>query len=476
MDISRKTALINSAGERLTFGEHNSNVSEVINVLRSMNVQSGSKVAVLLRKSFEAVAVIQALRKEKITYIPLDRESPYERISKIIGDCNPDYIIHDGHFEQLLTSEDCNLKLPFGESVILTASNKNKVRFNTNDNTAYILYTSGSTGSPKGVAVSEAAAEAFVNWCISTFNIHSDDVVASISPFHFDLSVCDLFASRKTGATLLLLNKDTVSNPRMAVQCLNEHKATIVYATPSFFTALMNYGKAEKYHWSEMRTILFAGEVFHPKILHALMRTMNGAMFYNLYGPTETNVCTFHKIELDENRIVPYPIGKPCEGHQYEITSEGELLIGGLHVADGYHNQSELTAERFFYKNNLRWFRTGDLVRRENDVLVYSGRIDRMIKRKGYRIEPGEIESAALQINKVTAAACFAKHDTSGEIKIVLVCEGAYSSDQIRFRSELLNFIPDYMLPDLIVINSTIPLTSTGKTDYAKLISSAQYF
>jgi gramicidin S synthase 2/tyrocidine synthetase-3 len=99
-----------------------------------------------------------------------------------------------------------------------------------------------------------------------------------------------------------------------------------------------------------------------------------------------------------------------------------------------------------------------------------------MIKRKGYRIEPGEIESAALQINKVTAAACFAKHDTSGEIKIVLVCEGAYSSDQIRFRSELLNFIPDYMLPDLIVINSTIPLTSTGKTDYAKLISSAQYF
>lgn len=476
MELSRKIALINSAGKRLTYGEHDRNISEVIHVLRRMNAQSGCKVAVLLRKSFEAVAVIQALREEKITYIPIDTESPYERISKIIRDCNPDYIIHDGHFEQLLTSEDCNIKLPFGESVIVTAEHKNKVRSDTDDKTAYILYTSGSTGIPKGVAVSESAAEAFLNWCISTFNIHSEDIVASVSPFHFDLSVCDLFASRKTGATLLLLDKDTVSNPRMAAHCLIENKATFVYATPSFFAALMNYGKAEKYEWSELRTLLFAGEVFHPKTLNALMRKLNRASFYNLYGPTETNVCTFHKIELDENRVVPYPIGKPCEGHQYEITPEGELLIGGPHVANGYLNLNELTAERFFEKNNLRWFRTGDLVKRENDVLVYSGRIDRMIKRKGYRIEPGEIESAALQIINVTAAACFARRNANDEVKIVLVCEGAYSNDQILFRSELLNFIPDYMLPDLIVINATIPFTSSGKTDYAKLISLPQYF
>ena len=476
MDFSRKIALINSAGERLTFGEHNSNVSEVINVLRNMNAHSGCKVAVVIRKSFEAVAVIHALREEKITYIPIDIESPYERTSKIIGDCNPDYIIHDGQVEQLQTSEDRTIKLPFGGSVIITLQNKNNVRSGTEDRPAYILYTSGSTGTPKGVAVSEAAAEAFVNWCVSTFTIHSEDIIASISPFHFDLSVCDLFASRKTGATLLLLEKGTVSNPRMAVECLNKNKATFVYATPSFFTAFMNYGKVEKYEWSEVRAILFAGEVFHPKTLHALMHTMNRAIFYNLYGPTETNVCTFRKIQLDESRVVPYPIGNPCEGHQFEITTEGELLIGGPHVALEYYNQTELTSERFFNKNNLRWFRTGDRVKIVNDELIYDGRIDRMIKRKGFRIEPGEIESAALQIHNVTAAACFAKNDTHGELKIILVCEGAYSSDQIRFRSDLLKYIPDSMLPDLIVINSTIPLTSTGKTDYAKLVALAQYF
>lgn len=476
MQTSRRIALINTQGDHLTFGELELNISAIIGELRRINAKSDCTVAVILAKSFEAVTVIYALHEERITYVPIDCDSPYERISKILLDCNPDYIIHDGRLKELGYGTDSSFRLTFGGSIVISKTGKEARHSSTVSSIAYILYTSGSTGIPKGVMVPSSAADAFVNWCISTFAIHADDIIASISPFHFDLSVCDLFASRKTGATMLLLNKETVSNPRLAAQYLSENKVTFIYATPSFFTSLINYGKTEKYEWSTMKNILFAGEVFHPKALHALMSTMNCASFYNLYGPTETNVCTYHKITIDSNRSAPYPIGKPCDGHQYEISAEGELLIGGPHVAEGYLNQKERTAERFFSKNNLRWFRTGDLVKMENEELIYCGRIDQMIKRRGYRIEPGEIEHAALQISNVTSTACFPKTDADNEIKIILVCEGSIDSDQTEFRSYLLKYIPDYMLPDIIVLNSVIPLTSTGKTDYNKLSAQTRYF
>jgi len=478
-DLQTHVALSDMRGNNISHAELDNCLNSFSDKLKECGVQHQTRVAILLDKSIEAVVSILTVRKLGAVYIPIDVHSPRNRICKIIDDCSPDIIIHNGEFNEysgekfIIPSPDA-LTL----SVVIHRSTSDPSRSNVTvkETLAYILYTSGSTGAPKGVCVSERAAYAFINWCINTFSIDSSEQIASIAPFHFDLSVCDIYASYLSKATLHLFKPNEVNNVRLMRDELHKRAISFIYSTPSFLSALINYGKIDQLDWSSMSKVLFAGEVFHTKPLHTLMQTMTRASFYNLYGPTETNVCTFHKIEKEESRVIPYPIGNPCAGHQFEITPEGELLIGGPNVAQGYLNQTALTAERFFFKNNLQWFRTGDIVKQEDGSLVYCGRIDKMIKRKGYRIEPGEIESAALLIKSITAAACFSKANEDNEIRIFLLCEGSYEFDQIQLKSDLLNYIPDYMLPDVIKLNSSIPLTSTGKTDYTKLIAEAEYF
>lgn len=470
-EFSDRTALVDAGGNSYSYEELNKQVSAFTELLRNRGVSADSRIAVLQHKTSECVISILTSRTIGATYIPIDPGSPPSRIRAIIEDCDPDVLICD---PDLFPSEiPCQLEIcksiPGLENTAVTflASDHPK-----NEETAYILYTSGSTGAPKGVCVSRSAANAFIQWGISTFDVKAGDQVSSIAPFHFDLSVFDLFVTLSQGATLHLFRAEEIQNVRVMAEQLAARKINVVYSTPTFFSALLLYGKAEKYDWSSLKTILFAGEVFPVKTLHQLMSLWNHARFYNLYGPTETNVCLFSGIIKNESRTIPYPIGLPCDRHEIEITEQGELLVGGPHVADGYLNQPELTATRFFSRGNTRWFRTGDRVERDPDGrLIYKGRLDRMVKRRGYRIEPGEIEAALALHPVVIATAVVPVNLSDGTVNLVAAIStmNGKTIDLIEVKSFLMQSIPDYMLPDAIKVVDSFPKTSSGKVDYVEL-------
>lgn len=463
----------------MTFGQLKASRELFASILFKFQIGGGCRVAILLDKSFASAIVIYTCVDISAAYIPIDTHLPDSRIEQIVADCAPHVIVHcDPQLFPGNESHPCSIPGLEGTFVtILLTPNYHAVETEQaspnffQEHISHILYTSGSTGIPKGVVVSFEATSAFVKWASKTFMIHETDHIASIAPFHFDLSVLDLFVARYKRATLHLFSSPQVQNPRLMSEELAKRKINTIYATPTFYIALLEFGKIEKQDWSILRTILFAGEVFPVKSLHQLMSTWSQAMFFNLYGPTETNVCTFTDIQRDENRITPYAIGKPCIGHEFEITSEGELVIGGPHVAKEYLNRPELTAQRFFTTGKTRWFRTGDKVEVDHSGnLVYKGRLDRMVKRRGYRIEPGEIEAALHQLSGITGAAIVPCSGNDTVLLIAIVTsDGSRIFDIVQLKSDLIQIIPDYMLPDSVITVKEFPKTSSGKIDYVKL-------
>lgn len=469
--VQPTVALSDSAGRCLNRAEFNQLISTCTEKLNTAGIRKNDRIVLLLEKNFLSISFIHAISDLHATYIPIDPEWPDNRISAILDDCTPRLVIHNNH---PLFNSDADGVFDTGESGVVKLSFRSEYTAadSSQEELAYILYTSGSTGKPKGVCVSREAQIAFTTWCIQTFGITAEEKIASVAPLHFDISICDVFASRQTGCSLHLFKKNDVSNARLVAQQLSTSRITFVYATPTFFSNVLYYGKPEKYVPYVLRCVLFAGEVFSVKPLHELMNLWAEAEFFNLYGPTETNVVTFNKIHQEADRTTPYPIGNICSGHEFRIADDGELLAGGPHVASGYLNLQELSEEKFFEREGKRWFKTGDIVQLDpSEKLQYVQRKDRMIKRRGYRIEPGEIETAALQISGVNKAACISRTDSNGETIICLFTEGQYPDDLLRFRAALLNHLPAYMMPDIIILNTELPVTSTGKIDYSTLKS-----
>lgn len=467
--FGEQVAVVDSDGTSITYNELASRIETVRDFLLANGLRENSRVALLKEKSIDAVVAILGILQCRATYIPIDPGIATSRIRFLIENCDPAAILlNPNSFPGDLPCQlDMCISVPGTNSIVFAALSSE----NPANELAYILYTSGSTGNPKGVCISNPAAVSFVNWCTNTFPLNRNDHVASIAPFHFDLSIFDLFAALSSGATLHLFTSDQLKNPRLVVQIFSEKNISVIYATPTFLSSLVEFGKLEKSDWPGTRLVLFAGEVFPVKPLHALMNKWKAARFFNLYGPTETNVCTYAEIRKEDARTSPYPIGKVCKGHAYEISPGGELLIGGPNVADGYLNLPELSQARFFLRDGQQWFRTGDVVTQdENGNLIYKGRIDRMIKRRGYRVEPAEIESALMKLPDVTGSAIVAtENERSVFLNAIVTTTHGKQLDLTDVKAQLLAFLPDYMLPDTIRTVLEFPRSGSGKMDYAKL-------
>ncbi len=383
-----------------------------------------------------------------IIYIPIDTLTPNERLEKIIANSKANAIIKADLSIQKLNSDNNTIA----------------------EDALCVLYTSGSTGIPKGVVCSKSGVESFVKWGIKEFSITSKDRLTAYAPYHFDLSTFDIFASIGEGASVWLIDKNLGSNFRLLGEYNSKINPTVWYATPTVYKLLLQHGKLND--GFSPRVTLFAGEVFPISQLNELREKWKTSIYYNLYGPTETNVCTYHKLpkEIEYDRIEPYPIGTNCPYIESKLSNSGELLIMGKSVMLGYFYNEEETHKKLILEGGKKWLKTGDLVEEKNGVYQYKGRIDRMVKRSGYRIELGEIENILSQHSKITSVACVNITDKNELVKILAVYEGVLLS-QIDLKMYCNEFLMQYMIPDKFIHTHQLPTNSNGKVDYIQLIN-----
>jgi len=481
-------------GERLTYSELERAAGSIRDALARHGVGPGDRIAVCAPKSPASVAAILGILQAGAAYVPVDPTAPAARGAFVIEDCGVAAAIVAadllaglrGAGELELTGLEPWRKAPGDRAIeIVRGPGGEKTR---DAPLAYVLYTSGSTGRPKGVVHTHDSALSFVRWCADTFDLSEEDRFSSHAPFHFDLSIFDLYVSLLHGGEIVLFGEGISKQPTAMAAAIAERGISVWYSTPSVLRLMVEFGQLESYDWSALRLVLFAGEVFPVKHLRALLEAWPAPRYFNLYGPTETNVCTYFEVpaEIPADREDPFPIGLVCENDRGLVVDEGdrpvasgeegELLITGGTVMSGYWNLPERSASAFHVdRDGTRWYRTGDLVREAADGnLLFVGRRDRMVKRRGYRVELGEIESALYRHPEVIEAAVIAVPDEDGvRIEAFVSRTDGGKGSIIEMKTFCSKELPLYMIPDRFLFRPSLPKTSTDKIDYQALARGA---
>jgi amino acid adenylation domain-containing protein len=483
-----KTAVCHGA-TKLSYRELEARAEGIATSVQAKGCGRDSLIGICLHKSCDFVAAIFGVLRAGAAYVPLDPEAPPDRLRRIVNHCELSGVIvgskapEDSPVATRRSWSIAELTHPSDETRMAQRSEP------TADSLAYVLYTSGSTGQPKGVAISHRACRAFLDWSLTEFGLTERDHFLSLAPFNFDLSVFDIFNSIRSGGTLHLVPPTLSLLPKKLADYVFEHEITIWYSVPWVISNLVELGKLERYIDScwPVRLMLFAGEVFPIQQLKRAVVALSPARFYNLFGPTETNVCTFYELPPQIEQLTePVPIGQACSGDEICLIDDdeqpvkegeiGQLLVSGDSLMSGYWRMPEATAEVLVAQlpglGTGPFYRTGDFVSRLPDGnLKFHGRRDSLIKRRGYRIELGEIEQAARQlpgIDEVAAVASY--HDAGTMIRLFAAPKGDHSSAEVRHF--LTERIPLYMLPDRIELLHGFPRTPNGKIDRAKLTKS----
>lgn len=494
-------AVEDSGDDAVTYTELVDLSTRVAGALVSMGVGPGDRVGLYLPKSIGAVAAIHGAMMAGAAYVPVDHTAPARRNATIHLDCGvrATIVAEDeaaaygeacgeiGEAPPLLIvpgtagSGDMSAAL---EAVEAPAS-EGDAHTVVNDDLAYILYTSGSTGRPKGVMLTHGNATSFVEWCVETFRPTEDDRCSSHAPFHFDLSILDIYMALASGATLVLVSEDLGKDPVALGEFIAQRKITVWYSAPSILSLLAEFGRMDQHDYEALRLVLFAGEVFPVKHLRALTELLPHPTYYNLYGPTETNVCTYYRIPdvVDPGRVEPYPIGRACShsevrvvdprGSPVGVGEEGELVVRGPAVTSGYWNLPERTAQAFHTDGEAHaWYRTGDVVvESAEEGYVFLGRRDRMIKKRGFRIELGEIEARLYEHPRIQDVAVVDERPEAGDVRVVafVVSTDGERLSIIALKTFSSERLPSYMIPDRFVQLPMLPHTSTDKVDYQNL-------
>jgi L-proline---[L-prolyl-carrier protein] ligase len=466
--------------DRLTYRGLDDLAASIAAELRSLGVVPGDRVAIWLDKSARAVAAMQGVLRVGAAYVPLDPQSPVERARLIIASCEPAVLISDQRANQLATElgvSQLDWRRVAGESAPPTSAHVGADR-----DLAYILYTSGSTGVPKGVCISHGNALAFIEWAAAELAPGPEDKFANHAPFHFDLSVLDLYVALSAGATVVLVPEASAYIPEQLVQFVHREQVTIWYSVPSALILMLERGGMAGIarELSALRAILFAGEPFAVKYLRQLRALLPAARLLNLYGPTETNVCTFYEVgEIPAEQTTPVPIGGSCsgdrvwavdkDGAEIAVGELGELMVQGPTVMLGYWGQQP---------HGERPYATGDIVRRlGTDCYEYVGRRDHMVKVRGHRVEIGEVEAALLAHQAIAEVAVVVRGTgLHAQLVAFAVAAADRQPDIIAVKRHCAARLPRYMIVDRIRWVSELPRTGTGKIDRRRLAAMADEF
>ncbi|MFJ9538360.1 D-alanine--poly(phosphoribitol) ligase [Streptomyces sp. NPDC101225] len=501
-------------GERtVTYGELQAQVASVAAGLLGAGAVVGDRVAIWMDKQPRYAEAVLGTLQAGCAYVPLDGGQPAERVRTILADCEPVALFTDSHHWERLAGHELPGSL---RTVVvchgtahaprhpLPAADGGRVPPQTwegfaagaarhivflpaldRDDLASILYTSGSTGTPKGVRITYRNLAAFIRWARAELLVGPDDVFANHASFNFDLSTFDLFTALSVGARVWIVADDQARDAGALAAGIREHGVTVWYSVPSVLHLLTVSGALTPRTAHALRYVLFAGEVFPVQQLRALAALLPPeARLYNLYGPTETNVCTYHRVRPEDlTRDEPVPIGRPVTGARVSVVGEdgrvaegpdafGELVVEGDCVTPGYWRRESEPAAADHWKGRHA---TGDLVSYEEGALVYRGRKDRMVKLSGYRVELGEIEAAVLRHPDISAAAVVV--DTRGaERRIALYYTlrgGGRGPGLMEIKRHCARHLPRYMLPQTAARLDELPRNANGKTDYGRLRGTA---
>ena len=448
---------------------------------------SRKPVAIMLDKSCSCIECMLGTLYSGSFYAVIDTKSPEYRIQSILQTLESPLIIADEENAVLAQQFKTHSTVLFYEEIINTPSDEIALKSIRNDSVdldiAYILFTSGSTGSPKGTVVNHRSLISYINWVTKEFDFSAENVFGSQTPLYFSMSVTDLYSTLACGCTYNIIPKTLFSFPINMVKYLNDNKINTLYWVPTAMSILSNWKVFDVEKPRFLHTVLFAGEVMPVKQLNYWIKSLDGVKFANLFGPTEaTDICTFYVVDREFSDTESLPIGKHCDNcsvfivkedeTQAQTGEEGELYIRSSFVACGYYNDPEKT-EAVFVQNPLNphypetVYKTGDLVKmNERGEILYISRIDFQIKRSGYRIELGEIEAAANGFARLKGCACVYDKDSE---RIILFYAGR-SSDKDAVYEQVKKNVPAYMQPDEIRHIKELPKNANGKIDRLQLL------
>lgn len=442
-------------------------------------------VAIYLEKSPACIAAFMGVAYSGNFYTPIDISMPNSRIEKIIKTLKPKAILTDyAHKDKAIEIYGDITILIYEE--LMEEDIQDELIKKTGDKIVdtdilYVLFTSGSTGNPKGVTICHSSVVDYTEWVTDTFNIDSEHIFGNQAPLYFDNSILDIYQTLKNGATTYFLNERLFSFPIRLLEYMQLKKINIIFWVPSALCMVANMKAVPACNLPCLKKILFCGEVMPNKQLNAWRKEYPDVLFANLYGPTEiTDVCAYYIVDRNFADDEMLPIGKPCRNTDIIVLNEdnnlvgenelGELCVRGRSLSYGYYNNPEKTQE-VFVQNPLNnsypeiIYRTGDIVKyNEYGEIVYISRKDFQIKHMGHRIELGEIETAVSSIDAIHANVCL--YDDKKNI-IVLFYTGNINEKVLG--EQLRELLPGYMLPGKRCRLSVMPLNLNGKIDRQKL-------
>ena len=473
------------ADQALSYGQLNRRANQLAHKLREQGVGPDVLVGIAAERSVDMVIGLLGILKAGGAYVPLDPEYPAERLA---------YMMQDSGIGLLLTQAHLLAQLPVPEGVqplllepLAGYSEADLVHQTCPDNLAYVIYTSGSTGRPKGAGNSHRALVNRLCWMQKAYGLDAGDTVLQKTPFSFDVSVWEFFWPLLVGARLAVAQPGEHRDPQRLVEVIRQHAVTTLHFVPSMLQAFM--GSAEVERCSGLKRVVCSGEALPAELAQQTLARLPGAQLYNLYGPTEAAIDVTHWT-CRPGSDSGVPIGRPIDNLKTHILgaglqsvaprAAGELYLGGVGLARGYHRRPALTAERFVpdpfdstAQGGGRLYRTGDLARyRADGVIEYKGRLDHQVKIRGLRIELGEIETRLLEHPSVREAVVLDIDGPGGKQLAGYLVVGEAPADpqqQNALRSELREHLrhglADYMVPTHLLFLERLPVTANGKLD-----------
>ena len=493
--------------QQITYGQLEESTNRLARLLRAIGCKRGDRIGFAIPKSPVAITVILGILKADCIHVPIDTASPAPRVAKILATSEPRYILATGTAVALLdelfaqkslrdsirvgwmeTSEPAfaNLTPGFVYDDLNSYSGEPLAYLNSEQDVAHILFTSGSTGEPKGVSITHQNVIYFLEWATRYFDINPSDRISCHPPLHFDLAYFDIFGAFAKGAQVHLIRPELNLLPNKLTDFIRTSGLTQWFSVPSVLAYIAKLDVLEFNHFPELKRLLWCGDVFPTRALIYWMKRLPTVTFTNLYGPTEATIAssyyTLPRCPSDEH--APIPIGRACDGEQLLILDEklqpvspekvGDLYIGGVGLSPGYWRDPEKTAAAFIHSNlGERIYKTGDLARIGEDGLIYFvGRVDSQIKSRGYRIELGEIEAALSTIDELKESAVVSVPSDHFEERIIC-CAYVPSAGSCTLSaalcSKLRTLLPSYMIPARWLRFDRLPTNGNGKIDRRRL-------